>query len=118
MRAHRAAGRLQVRTHWLYTTCLHYFQLPSDLRDDLAAARLVIFKGDANYRRLVGDAHWPPTTLFAAATAYFPAPLLALRTLKAELITGLQPGEAEALAQVDPQWLVNGVRGLIQCSGL
>jgi uncharacterized protein with ATP-grasp and redox domains len=115
---HRAEGRLQVRAHWLYTTCLHYFQMPSDLREDLAAGRLVIFKGDANYRRLVGDAHWPPTTPFAAATAYFPAPLLALRTLKAELITGLGPGEAEALARIDPQWLVNGVRGLIQCSGL
>ena len=81
----------------------------------LAAADLVILKGDANYRRLLGDAHWPPTTSFAAVTGYFPAPLVALRTLKAEIIVGLQPGQVERLQAEDPAWLVNGRRGLIQC---
>ena len=106
-----AAGRLQLRTHWFYTTSLFYFELPGDLRADLAAAGLVIVKGDANYRRLFGDAHWPPTTPFAAASAYFPAPLLALRTLKSEIVLGLPAGEAERLRAQDPDWLVNGRRG-------
>jgi hypothetical protein len=80
----------------------------------LAAADLVIFKGDVNYRRLVGEVHWPPTTPFAQATAYFPAPLVALRTCKGELIVGLAAGEAERLQAEDPAWMVNGRRGLIQ----
>ncbi|HEX9118398.1 MAG TPA: damage-control phosphatase ARMT1 family protein [Anaerolineae bacterium] len=109
-----AAGRLQVQTHWFYTSSLFYFQLPADLQARLAAARLVILKGDANYRRLLGDAHWPPSASFSAATAYFPAPLLALRTLKSELIAGLPAGLAEQLAEEDPQWLLNGSRGVIQ----
>jgi hypothetical protein len=75
---------------------------------------LVIIKGDANYRRLLGDAHWPYTTPFAYATRYFPSPLVALRTLKAEIIVGLRPGEAEQLQAEDPAWLVNGKRGIIQ----
>jgi hypothetical protein len=114
VRGYLADGRLQVRTHWAYTTCLHYFQLPADLLAEVAGSRLVIFKGDANYRRLLGDGHWPPDTSFAAATAYFPAPLIALRTLKSEVITGLAPGRAQALQAEDDKWLVNGKRGVIQ----
>jgi hypothetical protein len=83
LRAHLAAGRLHVFTHWQYATSLFFFQLPDALRDVLAGMDLVLVKGDANYRRLLGDAHWPPTTPFARATRYFPAPLVALRTLKA-----------------------------------
>jgi len=114
LRSHLDTQRLRLRTHWHYATSLFYFQLPGDLRTELAAADLVILKGDVNYRRLVGDVHWPPTTPFAGATAYFPAPLVALRTMKAELIVGLGAGDAERLQEQDPAWLVNGRRGLIQ----
>ena len=114
LRAYLAAGRLQLTTHWHYATSLFYFQLPADLAADLARMDLVIVKGDANYRRLLGDAHWPPTTPFAQATAYFPAALVALRTLKGEIIVGLREGEAERLTAEDPAWLVNGQRGVIQ----
>jgi uncharacterized protein with ATP-grasp and redox domains len=109
-----AAGRLRLATHWAYAACLFYFELPDDLWAELAAADLVLVKGDANYRRLLGDAHWPPTTPFSRAVSYFPAPVAALRTLKGELIVGLRPGQAEALAMEDPAWLVNGRRGVIQ----
>jgi hypothetical protein len=88
--------------------------MPDDLYGDLASADLVIAKGDANYRRLVGDAHWPPTASFRRATAYFPAPLVTLRTLKSELILGLRVGDAERLQALDPQWRVNGKRGVVQ----
>jgi uncharacterized protein with ATP-grasp and redox domains len=106
--------RLKLAAHWTSATSLFYFQLPDDLVAELAAADLVFVKGDANYRRLVGDAHWPPTTPFAQAVGYFPAPMVALRTLKSEIITGLAPGQAERLGLEDPAWLVNGRRGVIQ----
>lgn len=112
--AHREEGRLELFTHWFYTTPLFYFQLPDDLRTELGEMDLVILKGDVNYRRLLGDAHWNPTTYFDRATAYFPAPLVALRTLKAELIVGLAPGERERLDQIEPGWMFNGRRGLVQ----
>ena len=95
-------------------TSLFFFQLPDDLRTLLASMDLVIFKGDAHYRRLLGDAHWPPTASFAQATAYFPAPLVAVRTLKAEIIVGLPAGEAERVEANDASWLVNGRRGVVQ----
>ncbi len=87
---------------------------PRDLYADYRGATLVILKGDVNYRRLLNDAHWPPTTSFSQVTGYFPAPLAALRILKAELIVGLPSGQAERLAAEDPEWLVNGQRGIIQ----
>ncbi len=107
-------GRLRVRDHWFYTSTLFYDRLPTDLRAELAAADLVIAKGDANYRRLVGDAHWPHTTPFDHVVRYFPAPIVALRTTKAEVMVGLQPGQAERLAAEDADWLINGRRGVIQ----
>lgn len=111
---HITAGELIPQTHWFYASSLFYFQLPDDLFAALADMDLVIFKGDANYRRLLGDAHWPFTTPFAEAVSYFPASLVALRTMKSELIVGLGPDDAARLSAEDPAWLVNGRRGIIQ----
>jgi hypothetical protein len=77
----------------------------------------VIVKGDANYRRTVGDAVWPEITPFADVTAYFPAPLLALRTLKSDPIVGLAPGVASSLDAAEPAWRVNGRRGVASLGG-
>lgn len=114
LQSHMASRRLHIFDHWHYATSLFFFQLAEDLHNVLAGMDLVFVKGDANYRRLLGDAHWPPTASFAHATSYFPVPIVALRTLKAELIIGLRPGEAERLQGEDPAWLVNGQRGIVQ----
>jgi uncharacterized protein with ATP-grasp and redox domains len=110
----RNAGKLIITTHPFYTSSLFYDDLPPDLRADLARSSLVILKGDANYRRLCSDAPWPPETAFADVVSLFPAPLVSLRTLKAEVIVGLPPGVADQTRAADPTWLVNGRRGVIQ----
>jgi uncharacterized protein with ATP-grasp and redox domains len=107
-------GRLVLSDHPFWVTGFFFHDLPNDLRATLAQASLVISKGDANYRRLIGDCHWQPTTRFRDAVAHFPAPVVALRTMKAELIVGLRAGEAERLRALDAEWLVNGKRGVIQ----
>lgn len=109
-------GRLALRPDFFWTSPQPAWQMPADLRLVLGQADLVISKGDANYRRLLGDRDWPYTTPFEAIMAYFPAPILALRTLKAELVCGLQPGQAEATAAQDPDWLVAGRWGVVQFS--
>jgi hypothetical protein len=68
----------------------------------------------ANYRRALGDAHWPWTTPLADIVSYFPAPLAFLRTCKAEVIAGLSSTQVHELRQRDPAWLTNGEWGVIQ----
>ena len=116
IRGYQQEGRFQVYPHWFYPTCLFYYQLPEDLLAALSATDLALVKGDANYRRLIGDAHWDLTTPFDRVTRYFPAPLVAMRTFKSEELVGLAPGEGERLYEIDPDWLVNGRRGVIQAN--
>jgi len=107
-------GRLRLQHHFFWTSPLDGWQMPEGLRQDLGRAGLLISKGDAHYRRLLGDRHWPVMTAFADIVGYLPAPLVALRTLKSEVAAGLAPGQPETLAQQDPGWLVNGRWGIIQ----
>ncbi len=97
-----------------WTSPFMFREMPPRLRTQLQNSDLVILKGDANYRRLLDDRHWAHTTRLEDVTGYFPAPFLTLRTLKAEIMVGLQPGQAETLAAEDPEWLINGKRGIIQ----
>jgi len=108
-----ATGSLRLETDPFWATSLFFSELPTALSEQLEYAGLIILKGDVNYRRLLEDRHWPPTTDLGGVAAGFPRPFVALRTLKGELIAGLQPGQAESLAAADPAWLINGKRGLI-----
>ncbi|MER7921916.1 damage-control phosphatase ARMT1 family protein [Streptomyces sp. NPDC096057] len=110
-----ADGRLTVRAHPFSCAPLPYADMPADLRAEFAAATLTIVKGDLNYRRLVGDRRWPATTPFADVTAYFPGPVAALRTLKSDVITGLDAGTEAALVEAEGQrWRTGGTHALIQ----
>lgn len=113
-RAYQARGRLQWRDSFIWTSPLRFRAFPKLVMADLAQADLVISKGDANYRRLLGDRHWPPTTPFETVVDYFPTSLLALRTCKAEVIAGLAEEQVEALNAQDPDWLVSGEWGVMQ----
>jgi uncharacterized protein with ATP-grasp and redox domains len=111
---HLETGSLSLKEEPFWTTSLMFFEMPPWLYMQLVAADLIIVKGDVNYRRLLGDRHWPYTSRLEDVTAYFPIPVLVLRTLKGEIIVGLKAGQAEALAEQDPAWLINGKRGIIQ----
>jgi hypothetical protein len=87
---------------------------PLHVSGALAGATLALFKGDANYRRVVGDAVWPADTPFAEACKDLGYPLLCLRTMKSDAVLGLRPGLAEQLDNEDPRWRVDGRRGVAQ----
>jgi Damage-control phosphatase ARMT1-like domain len=84
------------------------------IRADMTSACLTIVKGDANYRRLLGDRHWPLTTRFEEVVgSYFPSSLLALRTCKSGVGIGVEADVAEATRAKDACFLVNGKFGMI-----
>ncbi len=107
-------GRLVLRTHSFSCAPHPYDRMPADLREDFASATLTVMKGDLNYRRLVGDRHWPATTPFGEATAYFPGPVAALRTLKSDVVTGLAPSALEELEAGAAAWRTSGTHALVQ----
>jgi uncharacterized protein with ATP-grasp and redox domains len=109
-----ADGRLRLREDLFWTSPLPLWQAPEALLQELGGAKMLIAKGDANYRRLIGDRHWPPATPFEKILNCRPAPLLALRTLKSEVVVGLAPGQAEAARAADPEWMNDGQWGVIQ----
>jgi hypothetical protein len=107
-----ADGRLTVDTHDFYCAPWSYHRMPPDLSAAFGRATLTIFKGDLNYRRLVGDRAWPATTPFSEVTAYFPGPVAALRTLKSDVVTGVDRATLAGLEGT--RWRVDGTHGLIQ----
>jgi len=111
-------GSWEVHSDPFWTYPHDFSMLESDAPDlyrSLSEASLIIFKGDLNYRKLVGDRSWDPTTPFKTALQGFhPAPIVSLRTLKADVVAGLGEGQAEKAKGQEENWMTSGNWGLIQ----
>lgn len=105
------ADRLVIRCHPFWTSPLPAWEMPVDLQRELAGSALLIAKGDANYRRLLGDRHWAQDLPFSSVVDYFSCGILALRTLKSEIAVGVR---AERVPTGDVDWMINGRWGLVQ----
>ncbi len=109
-----ASGNLLITTHEFYFAPLTFHQAPDELVEEYRQARLVILKGDLNYRRLVGDCAWPATTQFADAVSYFAAPVAVLRTLKSDVVVGLDQATLSALDASGQPWRTSGAYAVVQ----
>jgi hypothetical protein len=107
-------SRLTIFAHWFFCSphSMHY--LPEELVETYSTASLTIFKGDLNYRRLVGDCYWSPETDFGSVTSYFPGPIAALRVLKSEVVVGADPTTVSELQTRDKCWRTSGHFGMVQ----
>ncbi|KAL7423380.1 Hairy/enhancer-of-split with YRPW motif protein 2 [Cryptotrichosporon argae] len=128
-KAHVEAGRFQLSVptdkplgadgaHGFWTTQYAYQDLPAvapELLAELQKADLVIFKGDLNYRKLVGDAKWSVTTPFEEALGPLAGKinLVSLRTNKADTICGLPEGIEAKLDAEAPDWRVSGKYAIV-----
>ncbi|MDH6575727.1 damage-control phosphatase ARMT1 family protein [Kitasatospora sp. MAP5-34] len=108
------SGTLMVRTHQFFCAPLPFHDMPTDLRAELADATMTILKGDLNYRRLVGDQLWDATDPFAERAGHFPSPVAALRTLKSDVVVGLDAQMVAGLDATGEPWRTSGKYGLIQ----
>ncbi|GAA5847063.1 hypothetical protein JCM3766R1_000602 [Sporobolomyces carnicolor] len=114
-------GDPKVELAQFWTSPFPFSDLPlvaPELLKDLQKSKLVIFKGDLNYRKLVSDAWWNPASDFQDALGPLKGEinLLSLRTCKADTVVGLPEGKAEELDKVDKEWRVNGKYAVVSFS--
>ena len=109
-----------IETHDFWTmpnTYNEMHDISKDLHARLSQSDFILFKGDLNYRKLVGDRQWETTTKFEQALRGFhPAPLCSMRTLKCDCVVGLKPGQAEAAEGEDTNWMISGNWAVISVS--
>jgi hypothetical protein len=110
----RKRGNLSLQDHHFWNGPLHFPELPPDLKQELTGSDLVILKGDLNYRRVLSDRRWSPTSDMQTIVGYFPAPLATLRTTKSELVVDLDAHTVQSLNRSDPPWRVEGRYGIIR----
>ena len=120
------SGAMSVMQHPFWTTAYSFHEMPTragDLLGELIASRLVVFKGDLNYRKLTRDGLWPHTTLFREAIGPLGSnsgiALLALRTNKSDVCVGLESqSKVKALNEEAPDraWTRNGKYAVISFS--
>lgn len=114
-------GTFVVETHPFWTQPEDYACMRTaaeDLYTRLSQAALVVFKGDLNYRKLVGDLRWPMSTSFATALRGFhPCALTVLRTVKGDVCVGLSDvcirKMGEQFANSD-EWMTCGEYAVIE----
>lgn len=111
-------GSFVLESHQFWTLAQDFSEMKSiapSLYQDLSKAKIVFFKGDLNYRKLVGDRKWPHTTPFTEALwGFLPAPLCSLRTLKADVQVGLLPGQDGRIEAISKDWMTSGSYAVIQ----
>jgi uncharacterized protein with ATP-grasp and redox domains len=109
-----ASRQLILTEDYFWTSPLPFWEIPESLKSELGNSNLLIVKGDANYRRLLGDRHWDFSTNFTDIVCYLPVPTLALRTLKSQVAAGIPSSIINKIAKSDTDWLTNGSWGVIQ----
>ncbi|PFH34263.1 DUF89/Fructose bisphosphatase [Besnoitia besnoiti] len=113
-RSYVERGRWEVKAHTYFCMPFEYSDMPSELYAELRdTASVLISKGDANYRRILGDRAWSIQTPFSRVAQYAPCPLLALRKLKADVACGISAEKQKHAEETDKEWMVNGKWGVI-----
>jgi len=119
---HFNTGTFSWQSHAFWTQGFAYCDMHKaapDLYQQLSHSDFIAFKGDLNYRKMVGDRYWPLYTPFRDSLCGFePAPFIALRTLKAETCPGL-PAEAiqrmgKEFGAEDRGWMVSSEYAVAQ----
>ncbi|KAI9585447.1 damage-control phosphatase ARMT1-like [Glossina fuscipes] len=104
--------------NYFWVSAYEYFKMREinpELYKYLSQAHLLIFKGDLHYRKLLGDYCWDPTDNFLTCIRGFqPTNICALRTIKSDIVCGLQQGQTDDLHRRTHEWMTTGEYGLIQ----
>lgn len=85
-----------------------FWDMPPSIQDTLSTSQLCFVKGDANYRRLLGERDWPLHADSRLLLSYWSTPVCALRTFKAEIGCGITEEKQQFAESQDSKWKVSG----------
>ena len=111
---HVSSGRFEFTEDLFWCQPTAFWDMPTHIQSRLAGSRMVFVKGDANYRRLLGERQWPLDTRAADVLSYWPVPVCALRTFKAEIGCGIPAQSQQRALASDKKWMVSGKWGVVQ----
>ncbi|XP_061401603.1 damage-control phosphatase ARMT1-like [Musca vetustissima] len=120
-----AEGYFQIAdTEYFWTTPYEFYRMidiNAKFYKQLSSSSLLIFKGDLNYRKLLGDFNWNFSEEFRKCLRGFhPTNLCTLRTIKGDLLCGLKsdsvkcPDLAEQLRFRKHDWMFTGNYAVVQ----
>ena len=118
-KSHLLSGRWVIEPDFAWCQPQPFWDLPelaqASLSSELNNTGLTIIKGDANYRRLLGDRLFDHSKdAFEDVVAYFPSPMVALRSLKSELGCGMSREKCENAKKARKDWMTCGMYGVVQ----
>ena len=90
-----------------------FWEMPEDLTRHFESSSMVFVKGDANYRRQIGERTWDFATPFETISDYWGAPVCCLRTMKSEVACGISEADQKRAREEDEAWLVSGRYGVV-----
>lgn len=91
-----------------------FYYMPKELYYHFKSMDCLIFKGDANYRKLLDDKDFEYDTSFQNIVDYFPTSIVAFRTMKSNAASGINIEIQNKMKKVNEKWNVDGTSGLIQ----
>ncbi len=112
MKSFEDEGKLELGAHPFFVSGELYSRMSPDLSRELSQSDLIIFKGDLNYRRLVGDIYHPYETETSSLINYFQTDILISRILKCEVMVGLDAESVPHREKTD--WMYSGKYGQIE----
>ena len=114
---HVQTGKFSFDSDLFWCQPTAFWDMPDDIEIKIAKCKLVFVKGDANYRRLLGEREWPLDSSASDILSYWPVPVCALRTFKAEIGCGISKAKQEETESLDSKWMVSGRWGVVQLGG-
>lgn len=115
--SHVSEGKFVFDSDLFWCQPTAFWDMPESIQEKVEECRLVFVKGDANYRRLLGEREWPLDTTASEILSYWPVPVCALRTFKAEIGCGISLSQVRETQNADPSWMVSGRWGVVQLGG-
>ncbi|SOV10371.1 conserved protein, unknown function [Plasmodium gaboni] len=104
----------KIRDDIYWNIPLPYWVMSKNLLKELEKSSFVCFKGDANYRRCLGDLSYDFSTSHKDILNYFPFKVIALRCLKSPLGCGIDEKTVQELNQNNPDWSNYGEYAILQ----